>query len=194
MLRKAGGNRVDGDRFFDRTAELDALAERCRERTHTLLTAQRRMGKTSLVRELLRRFKATGEFETLFVNLEDSLTAADAIAEIGTESTRIQSVWERIRTRFANQFRDIAARVESLEGYDLKVKLRAGIDSGNWRQGGDDRSEPERVQVSALLCSAPCARVLRSSSREPPSLRSDGRHARRRGRRIQRNARCSRTE
>lgn len=138
MLRKAGANWVDGDRFFDRIPELDTLAERCREGTHTLLTAQRRMGKTSLIRELLRRFKTSGEFETLFVNLEDSLTAADAIAEIGTESTRIQSVWERIRTRFANQFRDITARIESLESYDIKVKLRAGIDSGNWRQRGDD--------------------------------------------------------
>ena len=138
MLRKAGGNWVDGDRFFDRIAELDALAERCREGTHTLLTAQRRMGKTSLVRELLRRFKASGEFETIFVNVEDSLTAADAIAEIGTESSQVQNAWERIRTLFANQFRDIAARVESLESYDLKVKLRAGIDSGNWRPRGHD--------------------------------------------------------
>ena len=54
-MRKAGGNWVVGDRFFDREAELEALSERVREGTHTLLTAQRRMGKTSLVRELLRR-------------------------------------------------------------------------------------------------------------------------------------------
>ena len=54
-LRKAGSNWVEGDRFFDRDAEIEALAERVRDGTHTLLTAQRRMGKTSLVRELLRR-------------------------------------------------------------------------------------------------------------------------------------------
>ena len=47
-LRKAGGNWVDGDRFFNREAELEALTERVRDGTHTLLTAQRRMGKTSL--------------------------------------------------------------------------------------------------------------------------------------------------
>ena len=42
-------NWVDGDRFFDREAELRLLRERVENGTHTLLTAQRRMGKTSLV-------------------------------------------------------------------------------------------------------------------------------------------------
>ena len=55
MLRKGGSNWVDGEKFFDRKAELEALEDRVREGTHTLLTAQRRMGKTSLVRELQRR-------------------------------------------------------------------------------------------------------------------------------------------
>ena len=53
-LTKGGWNWVDGDRFFDREAEIKALAARVRDGTHTLLTAQRRMGKTSLVRELFR--------------------------------------------------------------------------------------------------------------------------------------------
>ena len=30
-LRKAGGNWVEGDRFFDREAEVEALAERVRD-------------------------------------------------------------------------------------------------------------------------------------------------------------------
>ena len=64
-LRKAGANWVDGDRFFDREPELQALTERVHDGVHTLLTAQRRMGKTSLTRELLRRLSGTGEFETL---------------------------------------------------------------------------------------------------------------------------------
>ena len=50
-LKKAGGNWVDGENFFNREAELEALIERIREGRHTLLTAQRRMGKTSLIRE-----------------------------------------------------------------------------------------------------------------------------------------------
>ena len=59
-MQKAGGNWVVGEKFFNREAELEALAERVQEGTHTLLTAQRRMGKTSLVRELLRRLEDGG--------------------------------------------------------------------------------------------------------------------------------------
>ncbi len=86
QLRKAGSNWVDGDRFFDREAEIEALMERVHDGTHTLLTAQRRMGKTSLVRELLRRLDAEGEYATLFVDLEAANDAADAIAEIAVQA------------------------------------------------------------------------------------------------------------
>ena len=78
-LQKAGANWVDGDRFFDREAELAVLTERVRNGHHTLLTAQRRMGKTSLVRELLRRLKDEGRFRTVFVDVEDAPTAADVV-------------------------------------------------------------------------------------------------------------------
>ena len=67
---RMSSNWVDGDRFFDREAELQLLRERVGNGTHTLLTAQRRMGKTSLVRELLRRLDEDGEMATVFVDWE----------------------------------------------------------------------------------------------------------------------------
>lgn len=39
-LKKAGGNWVDGEDFFNREAELEALMERVREGRHTLLTVR----------------------------------------------------------------------------------------------------------------------------------------------------------
>ena len=39
MLRKGGSNRVEGDRFFNREIELEALEERVRNGPHTLITA-----------------------------------------------------------------------------------------------------------------------------------------------------------
>ena len=86
QLRKAGANWVDGDRFFDREAELQDLRERVRDGTHTLLTAQRRMGKTSLVRELLRQLDDEGDFATIFVDLEAANDPADAVAEIAIQA------------------------------------------------------------------------------------------------------------
>lgn len=135
-MHKAGGNWVVGERFFDREAELEALAERVQDGTHTLLTAQRRMGKTSLVRELLRRLQDGGKYETIFVDLESATTPADAIAEIAFQSRAVRDIWSRVRGLFANVLPDaqVSARVP---GIDLKVKLRAGVDAGNWRHKGD---------------------------------------------------------
>ena len=136
-LRKAGSNWVDGDRFFDREGDLAVLVERVREGTHTLLTAQRRMGKTSLVRELLRRLKAEGRFETIFVDLEDARGVADAIAEIGVESRSVRGAWSKIKSWFSNVLPGSVNRIHEVQVSELRVKLRAGIDSGNWRQRGD---------------------------------------------------------
>ena len=140
-LRKAGGNWVEGDRFFDRETELEALTERVHDGTHTLLTAQRRMGKTSLVRELLRRLKVEERFETIFVDLEGASTPADAIAEIGFQSRAAQGAWGRIKSLFANLLPaevEVGGRAPQLADADLRVKLRAGVDAGNWRHKGDE--------------------------------------------------------
>ena len=137
-LRKAGANWVDGDRFYDRRTDLEALLERVRDGTHTLLTAQRRMGKTSLVRELLRRLAADSEFEPIFVDLEAANTSEDAVAEIAVQSRRAHVAWDRIKSGFVNVLRELGDRVDSVSLSDVQVKLRAGIDSGNWRLKGDE--------------------------------------------------------
>ena len=136
-LKKAGSNWVDGDRFFDREAELDVLTARVQNGTHTLLTAQRRMGKTSLVRELLRRLAVEGRFETVFVDLEDVRTAADAVVEIGVESRHVQGAWDRIKAGFVNVLHEVDDRLDTLTVGEVRAKLRAGIDPGSWRQKGD---------------------------------------------------------
>ena len=136
-MRKAGGNWVVGDRFFNREAELEALTERVQEGTHTLLTAQRRMGKTSLVRELLRRLEDSGQCETVFVDLESAETPADAVAEIAFQSGAMKGAWSRIRQLFANIPLPEAEISTHVPGMDVKIKLRANVDAGNWRHQGD---------------------------------------------------------
>ena len=137
-LKKAGANWVEGDRFFDREPDLAALEERVGDGTHTLVTAKRRMGKTSLVRELLRRLKEKGNFETVFVDVEGAETASDAIAEIGAGSMPVQGAWRRIVSAFDNVLRGVGDRIDELSVADIRVTLRAGIDAGNWRRKGDE--------------------------------------------------------
>ena len=137
-MRKAGGNWVDGDRFFDRETEVEALSERICDGAHTLLTAQRRMGKTSLVRETLRRLAAAGDVEPLFIDLEDARTPQDAIAEIAAQTTTAQSLWLRIRRGFANTLQQASDYFEDVGIGEVKAKLRGGIDRGTWKQKGND--------------------------------------------------------
>ena len=132
-MKKAGGNWVSGERFFNREVELSALTERVENGTHTLLTAQRRMGKTSLVRELLRRLAETGRFETVFVDLEGTRDAVEAIAELdtGLRSTNGK------RRRLAVGWRTIVEHLDEARIGPLRVKMRASINPGNWQHEGD---------------------------------------------------------
>ena len=96
-LVPGGSNWVYGDRFFDRETEIEALRKRVENGTHRLLTAQRRMGKTSLVWELLRRLDDEGQFATVFVDLEAAMDGADAVTEMAIQAQSVQSIWRRIR-------------------------------------------------------------------------------------------------
>lgn len=130
-------NWVDGERFFDREAELRLLRERVANGTHTLLTAQRRMGKTSLVRELLRQLNEEGDFATVFVDLEGAMDAADAVAEMATQARAVESVRRRIVSWLSGTIRDVRDNVEELAVSEIRIRLRAGLDAGNWQRAGD---------------------------------------------------------
>ena len=151
---RMSSNWVDGDRFFDREAELVLLRERMKNGTHTLLTAQRRMGKTSLVRELLRQLDDEGEVATVFVDVEAAMDAADAVAELAVQAQPLQSVRGRIASWLSSSLRGVRENVEELGVSELKVRLRAGMDSGNWQRTGDQVFEAlaanERPVVLAI--------------------------------------------
>ncbi|MCY4261339.1 MAG: hypothetical protein OXC91_13885, partial [Rhodobacteraceae bacterium] len=127
----------DGENFFNREKELEILTERVHGGVHTLLSAQRRMGKTSLVRELLRQLNETGNFSVVFVDLEAAGTPSDAIAEIGAQTGDLDAVWGKLASRFRNFMRDASGQIEEMSVGDIRVKLRAGINLGNWQKTGD---------------------------------------------------------
>ena len=151
---RMSSNWVDGDRFFDREAELRLLRERVANGTHTLLTAQRRMGKTSLVRELLRRLDETGEFAPVFVDLEGAMDAVDAVAEMAAQARSLQGVRGRIMSWAGNSLRGVLDNVEELGVSEFRVRLRGGMDAGSWQRIGDQVFEAlaanERPVVLAL--------------------------------------------
>ena len=137
MPKKTVGNCVDGDRFFDRENDIAASRQNVSEGTHTLLVAQRRMGKTSLVREVLRRLQSSPGTKTAFVDLEDARDPADAIVGISLASKPLQSMRRRLGDGTAAALRRIGSVQFGAQYEEMRFQLRARINSGNWKRKGD---------------------------------------------------------
>ena len=132
-MRSSTGRWVCGDDFFDREAELEVLGARVRERNHVLLSGQRRMGKTSIVQELGRRLEDEG-WIFLFADVEGALSAEDVIAGMARAVHPVRS----IASRFAASMKEfVTANVEEIGAADFSVKIRGGLDGGNWRRHGE---------------------------------------------------------
>ena len=132
-MRSSTGRWVSGADFFDRDAELRILESRVRDRNHVLLTGQRRMGKTSILRELGRRLEADG-WIFLFVDVEGATCAEDAIACIARAVHPVRPV----ASRFAlDMKRWVSENIDEINAFDFGVKIRAGLDAGSWRHHGE---------------------------------------------------------
>ena len=147
-MRSSTGRWVDGDDFFGREAELALLAERLADGNHILLTGQRRMGKTSVVRELGRRLEGEG-WLFFFVDIEEALAPPDVVALIAQKVHRVRS----LRSRFAATMSRWVSGVDEIGAYDFRLKVRAGLSNSNWRRHGEElleacATEPQRVLIA----------------------------------------------
>ena len=132
-MRPTAGRWVSGDDFFDREPELQVLNSHVRDHNHLLLTGQRRMGKTSIARELGRRLKADG-WIFLFADVEGSTCAEDAIAAIAKETYYTRS----IASRFGRGLKEwLGENIEEVGFHGFRARIRAGLHAGNWRQLGE---------------------------------------------------------
>lgn len=132
-LKRATGNWVVGDQFWDRDIELSLFIERLNEGAHLLLTAPRRIGKTSLLKEAARRLQ--GNFVCLYVDLEKAESPSDAVVELSLAAQAYKPAWDRVLSVFQHALRDT---VEAVKIKDLSVVLRGGLTADNWRSKGDE--------------------------------------------------------
>ena len=132
-MRSSTGRWVSGSDFFNRERELQILETRVRERNHILLTGQRRMGKTSVLRELGRRLEGDG-WVFLFTDVEGAISAEDAIAAIAEAVHPVRSISSRLATGMQ---RWIGDNIEEVSASEFRVKIRAGLDAGSWRRHGE---------------------------------------------------------
>lgn len=134
-LVQAHGNWVEGDRFWDRVSDTALMIEKLDEGAHILLVAQRRMGKTSLMKEIKRQLN--GRYTCLFVDLQKASAAEDAIVEISIALKPHTSLWGKTKGLFSNALSMLAGSIEELSLGEIGIKLRAGLTSGNWSEKGD---------------------------------------------------------
>ena len=121
-MRSSTGRWVSGDDFYGREAELALLAERLRAGNHVLLTGQRRMGKTSIVRELGRRLEEDGWF-SFFVDIEEAADPPDVVALVAQKVHGVRP----LASRFAATMRRWVSSVDEVSAYDFRLKVRAGL-------------------------------------------------------------------
>ncbi len=132
-MRLSTGRWVSGDDFFDRESELRILETQVRDHNHMLLTGQRRMGKTSILRELGRRLESEG-WVFLFADVEGATCPEDVIAEIAQAAHPVRSISSRLASAMGRWFTD---NIEEINAIEFGVNIRAGLDAGSWRRHGE---------------------------------------------------------
>ena len=136
LKRSQGGNWVDGDRFWGRDAELVLLTEYLDEGANVLMVAQRRIGKTSIMREAIRRLQ--DRYICLFVDLQSANSIPDAVVELSAATFQYDFLWHKTKNIFSNIINKISDKIDSLQIDEIKVTLRAGLTGGDWRNKGDE--------------------------------------------------------
>jgi hypothetical protein len=92
--KRATGNWVSGEQFWDREAELTPFIDRLQEGAHLLFAAPRRIGKTSLLNESARRLSQG--WICLYVDLQKAESPADAVVELSIAAGEFKPAWERV--------------------------------------------------------------------------------------------------
>lgn len=131
-MKSSTGRWVSGEDFFDRENELKLLESLVCDGNHVLLTGQRRMGKTSVARELGRRLQDKG-WVFLFTDVEGATCPEDVVARIAEAVHPIRSISSAFAAPMRRWFTE---NVEEISALDFRVKVRAGLNPGTWQHHG----------------------------------------------------------
>ena len=131
-MKSSTGRWVSGDNFFDRTDELAWLESKVQDGNHILLTGQRRMGKTSIARELGARLERDG-WNLIFASTEGARDEENAISSIASAAYSLIPVRARLSRWLGEQ-----VEIEDVELRYVGVKIRATVTKATWRRQGHE--------------------------------------------------------
>jgi hypothetical protein len=134
-LKNKVGPWVIADEFWDREKETQRFIELIDDGENLLIVAPRRIGKTSLVKESLRKIEARNHDIGLFVDVQDCSGPEEVIVAISIATRPYQRVWRKITGVFKTIFGNLFDRIDEI-GIDLiTLKIREGV-AGDWQEKG----------------------------------------------------------
>ena len=136
-LKRASGKWVVGDDFWGREADVKLFVELLDEGTHIQLIAQRRMGKTSLMKEVARRLELEGRYLCLYVDLQKRTDCEDAVVALSVATRPHAKLWRNVGEVFRNTLGKAVEAVDSIGADVLTIKLRDDLTAGSWKAKGD---------------------------------------------------------
>lgn len=143
-MKSKTGAPVVGDDFHGRETDLDLLEARIRDGNHVLLTGPRRMGKTSVAREIGRRLSEEG-WAFLYVDVEHAETPEDLVVELAKRVYDSRSFAKRRLSGLGRWVSAQGRRVRKMGarggGVGLEVEVRKEVESGTWQQRGRELLE-----------------------------------------------------
>jgi hypothetical protein len=124
------GNWVSGDRFWGREGDIQELSRLLRDGANVSITAPRRIGKTSLMREVALRLSDV--FVPIHVDLQSAMTPEDLVAGLSVASRDHRELHRRV----LDIFRAKIGTVEQLEYGELAMRIRTAV-STDWQSNAD---------------------------------------------------------
>lgn len=130
-MESVAGAPVVGDDLFGREQELAYIWRMLERGAHVLMTAPRRVGKTSLMRELER--DPRDGWIVAYADVEACTEPGGVIAEILGEIAEKEEFKKRYRDEMSDLFGKISERVSSISVATLKAEIRSAVKS-NWKR------------------------------------------------------------
>jgi energy-coupling factor transporter ATP-binding protein EcfA2 len=139
-LKSTESNTVQDKDFYNRTVEKRLLLEMLKDHQHILLTGQRRMGKSSLAREIGRILIASknSQWKFIFIDLQSCQSSVDIVARLAKELYLHKDFKNSMTDWFSSLFRRTKGVVGNVKVGGISAKIKDYINEGNWKEKGSE--------------------------------------------------------
>lgn len=119
MINNITGSPVEGSNFFGREKELEYIWKHIQKGNSIILSAPRRVGKSSLAKKIIRQAKDSG-WNTLEINLEE-IKSEEGFLKVFIKELQKQDWWEKTKSKSSGLIETLLSGIK-LSGEVFGVK------------------------------------------------------------------------